>query len=186
MEILSVSLKSCSGCLRDNWCERKTVETCVYSFVIFRSHDPGLSHKRARPVLCPLNLVSYPALTNASLPFSCRECRSRNIFPNDGSTNGLWAILLRSNDRVCRKSSVQKYNISPRCPGELLARPSADASADPHWPMASGGPGIFLRTLGWKLLRIAGNSPGLQRADRLSTLEEGETLHCCCHGIKPF
>ena len=122
--------------------------------------------QRSRPALCPLNLVSYPTLTNASLPFSCRECRSRNIFPNDGSTNGLWAILLRSNDRVCRKSSRSRNTTLWPCwlgaggPGELLCRPSSDASAD-HWPMASGGPGIFLRTPGRKLLRIAGNSPEL-------------------------
>ena len=79
---------------------------------------------RASPALCPLNLVSYSALTIASLPFSWRECRSRNIFPNDGSTNGLWAILLWSNDRVQKQ------------PGPEIRR----VATFRHQPLTNGGP----------------------------------------------
>ena len=79
---------------------------------------------RASPALCPLNLVSYSALTIASLPFSWRECRSRNIFLNDGSTNGLWAILLWSNDRVQKQ------------PGPEIRR----VATFRHQPLTNGGP----------------------------------------------
>ena len=93
--------------------------------LIFWSHDPCFSHTMWGSVVTPriisAKFSSYPGLTKASLPFSCRECRSRNIFPNDGSTNGLWAILLRSNDRVCRKSSRSR-NTTLALPGRWWPR----------------------------------------------------------------